>query len=497
MTLILEVVAYKEAPLSSPLVARFDEKGGSIGRKSDNHLVLPDGERVIGRYHGEIQYDQGRFIYIDKSLNGTELCRQNRRLTHDSIRLVDGDRLKIGEYELLVRMESQGPELTQPFFLDLADSPTSAQPEATGRFNPERLGLFDEKAPPATGSESCNFIGQPASSLDSEYPPPSQEGIPEAFSFESLFGDDPPATPGGGEDRSALLFPNPDEALRPVDRESVASIPALDGPIKGSKTTGGEPDLIAEPFPCGKALRASEPPSMPQPERESPPFSVADQTSPVQSAILPRSKAPQPPVAPIPDGTTGPADLFRAFLDGAALPEVPGMTMEEQIRAMTVLGVVYREMVEGLMMLLQARTGEKSEIRAAVTTIGRDNNNPLKCFPTAEPALRTLVFPQYPGYLDAASAIREGFADIMHHQVAMRVAIQASLSEIIKNFDPENFERRFRDGLVFQKKAKCWDAYSREYPRLADEAVDNLFSTRFGDIYDEKLRRLRESQGDP
>ena len=112
MALMLEVINYKGTPPFSPLCARFDKSGGSVGRSVDNNLPLPDEDRIISRRHGNIRYENGSFVYTDASTGGTLLCNKNRLLKKDeSVILADGDHLKIGEYELLVRIEAED----QPF----------------------------------------------------------------------------------------------------------------------------------------------------------------------------------------------------------------------------------------------------------------------------------------------------------------------------------------------------------------------------------------------
>jgi len=65
---------------------------------------------------------------------------------------------------------------------------------------------------------------------------------------------------------------------------------------------------------------------------------------------------------------------------------------------------------------------------------------------------------------------------------------------LLKRLAPKCFEDQFKEGIVFQKKAKCWDAYSQTYPKLVNETMDDLFGDAFAEAYREQLRLLRESQ---
>ena len=60
-------------------------------------------------------------------------------------------------------------------------------------------------------------------------------------------------------------------------------------------------------------------------------------------------------------------------------------------------------------------------------------------------------------------AIEEAFNDLMNHQLAMQAGIQASLTDLLKTFDPKIIEKQFEQGIVLQKKAKCWDRYEETY----------------------------------
>ena len=108
--------------------------------------------------------------------------------------------------------------------------------------------------------------------------------------------------------------------------------------------------------------------------------------------------------------------------------------------------------------------------------------------------MKVMISGKFAGYIDATLAVREGFSDMMKHQMAMRAGMQAAVSEVLRRFEPTGFEKRFEEGIVFQKKAKCWDAYSKAYPKLLTEAMENLFGETFVKAYEEQLRILREQR---
>ena len=90
------------------------------------------------------------------------------------------------------------------------------------------------------------------------------------------------------------------------------------------------------------------------------------------------------------------------------------------------------------------------------------------------------------------TAIDEGFNDLLNHQLAMQAGIQASLTEILKQFDPATIEKQFSEGLVLQKKSKCWEKYTQVHEGLAETAVDDFFGDAFSDAYEQQMRVLKK-----
>jgi type VI secretion system FHA domain protein len=454
MILVLDVISHNGSPLSSPLSARFDENGGSIGRREDNLLVLPDADKVISREHAAIRYEGGRFLYTDKSLSGTELCGQNRALLGESVFLEEGERLKIGGYELLVRFEAAAESFGGGFpAFENADK-TAFTPMFGRAFN-------DQLAGPAV--------------------------IPDDFSFDDLLGsgEDPsePAWLGPAEDSlfaDALALAQPEEMAAPF-------IEILDERMDAA--------TAAQEFIDDPATTANRLPPLRTPEPATPPPAAQEQAPPLQTAPVEVQK-PRPDVALAPKLDAG-VNLFQCFMEGAGLESTQAMTAEEQAEAMTMVGQVFRQMVEGLMIVLRARAATKSEIRADVTQIQGERNNPLKFIPTAEGAMRAMLYPKYRiGYLDPAASIQESFADIRNHQMAMPVGMKAHLDAMLQKFDPAAFEKLPEGGGVFlAKEAKYWKAFCTAYPKLKHEALDDLFKSGsvFALAYEEQVRRLNEA----
>jgi len=93
----------------------FSSSGGSVGRSTGASFVLPDPNRYISSQHILITCHQGRFSLTDTSSNGTYINDADTALgMGNSVSLNNGDRISLGEYELMVRLEVSEEETLPP-----------------------------------------------------------------------------------------------------------------------------------------------------------------------------------------------------------------------------------------------------------------------------------------------------------------------------------------------------------------------------------------------
>ncbi|MHB8813474.1 MAG: type VI secretion system-associated FHA domain protein TagH, partial [Steroidobacteraceae bacterium] len=111
MLLALSVISGQGASLGSSAFKVFDERGGSIGRIDSNDWALPDPERFVSSRHAVVRFQDGAFCLEDVSSNGTFLNGPDRAVSRsEPVRLKDGDRLFIGDYEIMVQLiEDRAP----------------------------------------------------------------------------------------------------------------------------------------------------------------------------------------------------------------------------------------------------------------------------------------------------------------------------------------------------------------------------------------------------
>ncbi|MGZ4999524.1 MAG: type VI secretion system-associated FHA domain protein TagH [Methylomonas sp.] len=534
MSLTIKAVSYKGAPPAQEISTRFDEQGGTIGRSPDNHLVLPDPEKFISRLHARIVFQGGQYFIQDSSTGGTFLGPNDTLLQHSQALLENGQRVRIGEYELVASLSAaqpQVPPIAEPVRrLEMVDDGFLNSPFSTPE-KPEAADFFS------------SFIDQPESSVfhDSFTPPQVSDTAPPAAAEELDLGDllsTLESLPGTGSLQKPDLPPLPDDffaeeseasppvpihpemALEPEDwqkqsqtqpeAESTAElfehIPPLpeeqmpDDLLGLNAVEGGAHD---RPFP--DAQIPDDPFGVPE-EMEKPVSAAEEMPGAFQiprpstgtartPAVAERPQAAAPvAAAEIPPqqqpAAVADSELLRQFLAGAGITD-PGFIPADQWPAlMKTSGELLRSMVEGLMLVLRARAELKSQFRVSVTTMRSVDNNPLKFTPNVDDAMRLILAPTNPGFIPPKDAVREGFADIMNHQMAMTAGIQAALADILRSFDPELIEKSQGEGILFQKKAKCWEQYANRYPQLKAAALEEFFGDAFAEAYEKQMQLL-------
>jgi type VI secretion system protein len=109
MLLTLSVISAQGAGLGSSAYRVFDAQGGTIGRVDANDWVLPDPAKFVSSHHARIRCHNNTFYLQDLSTNGTFLNSTDTPVSKsDLTALGDGDRILIGDYEILVQLIDDG-----------------------------------------------------------------------------------------------------------------------------------------------------------------------------------------------------------------------------------------------------------------------------------------------------------------------------------------------------------------------------------------------------
>jgi type VI secretion system FHA domain protein len=173
MSLRLRVVSDHRRQLAERHTVVFGVSGGSIGRSGDNDWVLPDPLRYVSAHHARVAFRDGHFYLEDLSTNGVFVNDRPEplaKLGSSGYRLHNGDVLRIGDYQIVVALETETvPEIPE---LDAAGAvPTSihalhtfgraAQTDIGAMLDLEELLVSD---PAGSGSfQPVNAYGQAVS----------------------------------------------------------------------------------------------------------------------------------------------------------------------------------------------------------------------------------------------------------------------------------------------------------------------------------------------
>jgi len=103
MSLVLTITEQSNNPDVEVQQKVFDRNGGTIGRSSTNNWVLPDKKRFVSSYHARIYFEANNFYLLDISTNGVFFNKTESPLGAGTrVKLSEGDRLRIGEYDIAV-----------------------------------------------------------------------------------------------------------------------------------------------------------------------------------------------------------------------------------------------------------------------------------------------------------------------------------------------------------------------------------------------------------
>jgi len=105
MALRLRVTSQHKDRLGETRLREFNACGGTIGRSADNDWVLPDEKRFVSSRHALVDFQGGAYYLVDTSRNGVYVNGSDAAVGRGHPqRLFNGDRLRVGEYEIEVEL---------------------------------------------------------------------------------------------------------------------------------------------------------------------------------------------------------------------------------------------------------------------------------------------------------------------------------------------------------------------------------------------------------
>ncbi|WP_288048307.1 type VI secretion system-associated FHA domain protein TagH [Acidiphilium sp.] len=462
MTLTLSVL---RCPDAAPPETRSIEGGEfRIGRGPDNDWVLTDPDRVLSKRHCVIAWRAGAWQIADTSTNGTFVNQDIEPLGAGRVHaLSDGDRIRLGSYEIEARLVERG-------FGDAgygggfgAAPATRPDPFA----DPFGEDPFAKPAAPASSPVSDEWFG-------------GGNSISMPDDFAGLPDDD------------ALFGPTPVPDHSPAQNDVFRPAPMAPKLLPDDWDLGLEPG--ANTASAGPAWTAPSP--LPPPaEIQPPPPAAPAPPAPLPPAPVP--PAPLPP-APLPAGAPG-GDLLRVFLEAAGMDGLPPPADPELL--MRRLAGLFRAMVGGLRQVMIARAAIKGEFRIEQTMIRARGNNPLKFSADDDDAMAALIgLGRRTSDLQAEEAVRDALRDIRLHEIAVMSGMQAAVRALFARLDPAPLRAEAESAralLPAQRKARAFEAYETLYGQLsaalADD-FDNVFGKTFARAYERALSDAEASE---
>ncbi len=478
MALKLRVISDHYKALGKRSSRLFGVTGGRIGRAQDNDWILPDPDRYVSSHHCKVEFRAGQWLLEDTSTNGVFINGSDTPASVEgAYTLQDGDRLRVGDYEVLVSIDERndfaaddsGQIPAPPRVRNKSNVRTA--PKATDNDLGEELDLTD-------------LISDSAIAPAPLMPPPKR----------------------GPTSSSAPLDLDSALALDSDDLKAMAPIPAAPLPAKAPRTAfasllgdSGEHKTVARPRKAPEA-----PPKMEEPRKaddwhmQTRPYDRKALQALTSPAALARPEKPAEAERPAKRAETGasePGAGVEALCRGAGI-DPASLPADQQNALLTLAGQMLRETVLGLMESLKSRSDVKSRLRLNQTTIQPGENNPLKFSASVDEAVLKLLDPHSSRYLGPIEAIRESFADIRAHQTALVGATQAAVDELMSRIEPGELQERFDRGLkrgpllAATNKMKYWDLYTEFYQVLnqrSEQGLPTLFSEELARTYAEKI----------
>ncbi|MBT8103480.1 MAG: type VI secretion system-associated FHA domain protein TagH [Gammaproteobacteria bacterium] len=200
MTLQLKIVSKHRELVGEDAQREFHEEGGTIGRSLQNDWILPDPDRYISGRHATIDHKGGSYYLLDTSSNGVYINDEVEPIGKGHPRrLFDGDRMRMGDFEFVVAVDS-GESLELP-------------PEPKPSVVPDNIEQLVEEVSLRTG---VKLIEEEEITGDDEF---------QSVLFSHAPEEAPPPPPSEQEPAAREPKPEPKAAARPDPKPKAARKP--------------------------------------------------------------------------------------------------------------------------------------------------------------------------------------------------------------------------------------------------------------------------------
>ncbi len=454
MAIKLRVISDQYRELGENRSRVFGVNGGTVGRAPDNDWILPDAKRVVSGHHFEVQYHGGSYWLRDTSTNGVFVNESDDPAAEQGrVELRDGDRLRVGDYEILVSVDNR-----TDFLPAAADEHSAAKHMDTDIGHQLDLAsLLRPRDAEESGSVSIrNAFGVrvPSETRVSLQRTASEAAAPGTESGPHVPGNPPSPQPGRSTSDAAAVpassaaspapAPNQDWALRtrPISKEDLAE--AL-------------------------ARRQSRVDAR---ERSVPFHQQASTWADLRSAV-------------------------QALCRGAGI-EANSLSSEAQAMLPLVAGQLLREAVVGLNDIAQARQSASIISKngtAAPATAG--SSNPLRTSSSVEQAMQRLFESHGRLHGGPVDSLRDVLQDAKDHEAAMLTAMRGALKAVLDQLAPANVADQFENGRARSlapgqdPRSKYWEHYSDYYRLITQQGPTDDMPHPFTEAYAREYARAR------
>jgi FHA domain-containing protein len=295
--------------------------------------------------------------------------------------------------------------------------------------------------------------------------------------------------------------PNPVAAPVPVPAPApvVAPVKVEAPPPIAQEAPPAPPPVVAPPVVAEAPVEVEAPAVA---EAAAAPVAAEPTAQPAPVAVAAPIASPAA-AAPSPLSPASPEALFKAFLEGAGVPDVAGQQPFD-IEAMQRLGRLMRAFTDGTIELLSSRAMLKREVRAEITMIVDEENNPFKILPNGRAVLMQMFGARMPGFLTPEAAVHDALGDLQSHQLGMVAGMRAALLTLLQRFDPTAMARDTpHDGSFGEKvlpggrEARLWrqlQALHADTTAAVEDDFQAVFGRAFQQAYDKEMERLKEAR---
>lgn len=398
------------------------------------------------------------------------------------------------------------------------------QPKNSSLFDEEDAlfaeeSIFDDRTP-STLSAQQNAAAQPQVGSDTTELDPL-----------SLFGSQSSSDVRNHDDPLGLMMGNAVPLAQPAiaPAQKVPPQPVAQPETQSEQSPETSPvelaDLSSSPLFEDTETQATPPliePQAEQPEAVAPQMDYGGITLPTPQAVQ-RTPSPTPkgrlridPVAssqssaPATGNAAGQSsgdqlkgELLDALLEGMGLRDLqptPQFDREQMLQ----FGQMLSMFSQGTVALLSSRSILKRGVKADMTVILDDANNPFKLLPSGKTVLMQMFGSRMPGFMPPRQAVRDALIDLQAHQLGMIAGIRAIIASMLQSFNPEQLEEEARQagsvsrlGLPGSRKAALWEHFVERYGETAGEIEDDfhtLFGEAFLHAYDLEVNQYKDSQ---